>query len=90
MSDYTRFFDLFARDTKGSNFREYVQTIDYGYGEFWSVGFHIQEWGVGFYTQYNPPIRCTEELCHHFPRNHLDDVLVDLDGIVVEDGADMV
>jgi hypothetical protein len=93
--DYSRFLHLFAVDKQGQNFREYVQSIDYGYGEFWSILFvwndydsDLETYTVRFLTQYNPPRFCREgNECMHFPRNHLDDCVVDYTGDLLESGA---
>jgi hypothetical protein len=84
---HDKFLVLFAKDKKGRNFREYVQTLDYGYGEFWSIMFFWEDKQISFHTQYNPPRFCREENCMHFPRNHLDDCIIDFDGNIIETGT---
>ena len=90
MSPNDDYLNIFARDKRGRNFFEFVQSIDYGYTEFWSLclWYDEEESEWNFFTQYNPPPMCDEgEKCMHFPRNHVDDCVVSFEGETVSTGS---
>lgn len=88
----SKFLTVIAKDRKGRNFREYVQAVDWGYNEYWSIMIAWHNGEVDFITQYNPPTFCEDEPCFHFPRNHLNDSTFDYEGnqIMNTHGEDLV
>jgi hypothetical protein len=73
------FLELFAVDRKGSNFRQYVLKIDWGYTEFWSAVIAWEDDELFIFTQYDPQWMCSEDPCLHLPqRCHWDDLVMEI------------
>lgn len=88
--------DLLCEDRKGKNFVEMVTSIDVGREEWWSAMIHWEnekaprgDFTIYLVTQYNPPPIC-DHPCDHFPRNHLDDGMLDHQGNIILDGTDVI
>jgi len=71
------FLELFAKDRKGGNFRQYVLNIDWGYAEFWSAVIAWVDEEIIIFTQYEPEWACSQDPCLHLPqRCHWDDLVM--------------
>ena len=91
-NDDHEWLEIFAKDNRGGNFISIVTNIDIGFVEFWEARFAVDEdeGEIYFFTQYNPMPFCDHEPCWHFPRNHLDDYIITLEGEVIADGAQII